>query len=462
MKRHRTPAAASLLKPQYIHSNTTRAKYVSFALGVTAVYGDLLKRVLPGTVALVSLYAISVTIILFMLATGRRSQRFRLRTPAVSRLAALLMATYYIQFCLGLEVDLLPAMMMLMYVCVPLAIIVVIPCAYPEFDIHALALQTTILMVPIHAVGAVQAFIDPQFLVSTAYSETGGVIARNFLDGTDTFNRLPSLFASADRYAGVSAMQVFLTFLLFSEQALRTKRAMLWLTFSLLLAFAGLFFAGARSRILIVAAALLVAGIALLVSVQRGRLTTFGRTILVRAVMVIGLLLTVGLSFESVRHRIAELPIFAMLEQTAEQGDAQDRTQQAIDISMVPDDVKFFGEGLGKSGDGRPGEFGIRAMWIEGGFFWTIIMLMIHAGILLSIVMEAIRSTLGGNAVLSLMLTAGGLFWLFGLLAGLSSSFELSVALLLCPMIAVAAMATSWPMTGGRLERGNPEARGTR
>ena len=435
------PTANSRVPAPVRSGSMAGPKYVSFALAATALYGDLLKRVLPGTVAVALLYAISAVILLAMILTGRR--RRTSRTPLISTLAGMLMLTYFLQFCTGFEVDLLPALMMFIYVCIPLAIIFIIPSAYPEFDIRALAQYTMILIVPIHMIGIVQHFIDPHFMVSTAYSEMGGVIVRNFLEGTDTFQRLPSLFASADRYAGVSAMQVFLSFMILSGQKKRQWRSMLWLAFNLVSAAGGLMISGARSRILIAAAALLVAGIALLFKLVTGQMSNIGKVMLSRAAIVAGLALAGALSFESVRDHITDMPVVTILAQTADKGDVQGRFQAAVDISMVPDGVKFFGEGLGVSGSGRPGEFGVRAMWIEGGFFWTVIMLIIHAGILLAIVRGGIRATLTGNAMLSMALTGGGTFWLFGLLAGLSSAFELSLALLLFPMIATAAVASN-------------------
>ena len=438
MKPYRLPNA---YRPQAASRGLVRPLTVSAALAATAVYGDLLKRVLPGTVALMALYAIEALILAVMVTSGRRKIHYP--TPTVSILSRALIVTYCVQFCTGFDVDLQHALMMLIYMSLPLAFIVVIPKFYPDFDLRALALFTTIFMVPLHAVGLVQQFVDTSFMVSTAYSETGGVIARNFLEGTGSFNRLPSLFASADRYAGVSAMQVLLSFLLLSGARSRRRSSMLLLVFALLSGASGMMLAGARSRIVILGIALLIGGIALLVKVLKGRLSSHGRTILARASLTACLLLVGALSFEQVRARVAELPVFSMLAQSVEKGDAQGRFQQGIDISMMPHDVSFFGEGLGTSTQGRPGEFGIRALWIEGGFFWTTIMLILHAGVLLLIGASAVRATLAGDAVESMQLTAAGLTWLFGLLAGLSGSFEVSLALLLFPMIAVVEMAYS-------------------
>ncbi len=411
---------------------------MSLALVVTALYGDLLKRVLSATLSLALLYLIALAIIVFMLSNSRSMQRDRV--PAISTFAGALMVSYGLQFGTGFNVELLPALMMLVYMCVPLAFIVVVPRAYPHFDLYSMALYTTILMLPIHAVGFVQQFIDQSFLVSTAYSDSGGVIARNFLEGTGSFNRLPSIFASADRYAGVCAMQILLSLVLVSFVSPRNRMIIWVILFGLLFAFGGSMIAGSRSRILIVGVALFAGGVAFLLRMARGQLRHLSRRILMRTVVVAFVVFAAALSFEDVRDRIAELPVLSMLEQTAELSDVQGRFVQAIGISLIPYDATLFGEGLGVSAGGRPGEFAICALWIEGGIFWTLIMLTIYTAILLTFVRGGIRATTSGNTVLSITLTGCGLFWLFGLLAGFSSLFELSVALLLFPMIAVVAM----------------------
>ena len=127
---------------------------------------------------------------------------------------------------------------------------------------------------------------------------------------------------------------------------------------------------------------------------------------------------------------------------TLEHGDIGHRFQSSINLSKIPDEVTFFGEGLGVTAGGRPGEFGIRAMWIESGLFWTLITLMIHAGILFLLGRLALSAALSGNALITLFAVGQMLAWIFALLAGLSSTFELSQALLIFPTIAVFSMIT--------------------
>lgn len=412
---------------------------VSFVLAAIAVYGDILKRIIPGTLALLLLYVLSALVLFIMLSRGRK-YIYR-QSVAIHWLCGILILVYFLQFLTRFDVAIMPALMMLIYVTIPLAFIVVIPRAYRDFDLRALALFTAVFMIPVHVVGAVQQFFDAHFMVSTNYSETGGIIARNFLDKTGHFNRLPSLFASADRYAGVSAMQFLLSFVLLTGTETRRRSSVIVFILSVLSAATGLMVAGARSRILIVAVSLVVGGIALLIRASGGVLTAKARSLMFRAGLAAGVLLTMAFVIEPVRNVVTELPILQMLSTTVEKGDIQTRFDEAVDTSTIQDETKFFGDGLGTSGGGRPGEFGIRSLWIEGGVFWTTIMLTIHVGILLCFARGVIRATLRGSMLTSILLTGGGLFWLFGLLAGLSSSFELSLALLLFPTIAVIASA---------------------
>ena len=415
------------------------ARYVSFAIAATALYGDLLKRILPSTAALMVLYAISVCIILVMFATGRRctsSSPFVMPT-----LATLLMSIYFLQFGIGFDAELLPAAMMLIYVCVPLLFIVIIPQAYTQFDIQSLAFFVAVLMVPIHAVGLVQHYIDPSFLISTTYSESGGVIYRNFLEGFGRFTRVPSIFASADRYAGITSAQIVLSIILVGTLSWRNRRLSYVVVVSMLPAVGGLMVAGARSRILSIGCMLLACGVASLFSRSQSRASSFVRSMVIRTALASTVLLALAILIPKTLERVIDLPVATLLAQTATRGDVQARFQEGIDVSSMPEDIKFFGEGLGTSDNGRPGEFGVRAMWIEGGLFWTSIMLIVHAGILIWFAANAFRAITSGYVIPSAVLTFAGITWFYGLIAGLSATFELSFALLLFPMIAVAVMA---------------------
>ena len=274
-------------------------------------------------------------------------------------------------------------------------------------------------------------------MISTVYSgEAGGVIARNFLEG-GTFERFPSLFASADRFSGVAMMQLFLTFVLFARG---TRAATTWGVISLFAGVLSLLVAGARSRIIIVCISLSAAGIVFLMTTAKRKLSPRMRRITGRVLMLMLLGSAVALSIEPVRERAFDLPILAMLEQTLEKGDIGKRVGGSFQHSSMPEDVTWFGEGLGTTGAGRPGEFGIRAMWIESGLLWTPIMLALNIGIVFLLIRAGWRYAHAGNTLFSLLSVGSVLAWLLGLLGGLSGTFELSQALLLFPTIAVISM----------------------
>ena len=123
---------------------------------VLALYGDLIKRVVPATVALGALYAAALVILFAMLRGGRAQQH----PPLASNLAGWLIAVYFVQVLTIFTGNLLYGVMLALYVSIPLSFLYLIPRTYPQFDLYALSLYTTILMVPIHAVGLVQRFIE--------------------------------------------------------------------------------------------------------------------------------------------------------------------------------------------------------------------------------------------------------------------------------------------------------------
>ena len=169
-------------------------KIMSLVLVLLALYGDLAKRIFTPSVALYLLYGCAALILAFMLLS--RHDRSRRRPTTLSTLAGLLILIYIAQLLTSFSSELTTATMAAMYVCLPLSFTFLIPLTYPQFDLRALAFYTTVLMVPVHAVGAIQAFVDPTFMLSTAYSLQGGVIFRNFLEDPSTFIRFPSIFAS--------------------------------------------------------------------------------------------------------------------------------------------------------------------------------------------------------------------------------------------------------------------------
>ncbi len=418
-----------------------RPNHVSFALATLALYGDLLKRVLEPLVALITLYGVAASILVVMVITGRGSRYAH--STWLSTLAALLIAISLAQLFSTFSQGFIAAIMATVYVCVPLAFIFIIPRIYPHFDLRALALYATVLMIPVHLIGFIQKFFDASFFISTVYSgESGGVISRNFLVGTSYFERFPSIFSSADRYSGVAMMQIFLTSVLLVGERPLSKRTRVWVAINFILGFTSLLVAGARARIIIVIVAALAAGAVFLFVNTRRVLGRARVNTELGAILIFAFGLAVIFSVGPARKAFEEMPIVVMLEETIEHGDISSRFMDAVELSMVPDDVLLFGEGPGVLGEGRPGEFAIRAMWIESGLMWTLLTLLVHAAILVWFSRVIGHAALSGNSVLTLIAVGLGLAWLFALLAGLSSTFELSQALLLFPTMAVVSTLT--------------------
>lgn len=422
----------------------TQPKQISFALVALALYGDLIKRVVPATTALAIVYGAAALVLLAMALTRSRS-----RAPSVlATLAGVLIVTYVLQFSTAFERTTADALTAATYVCLPLAYLVVIPRLYSQFDLYAMAFYVTLLMIPINAVGLIQQYIDHSFFISTAYVTgtgvsgiVGGVIERNFLSGGGIFRRYPATFVSADRYAGIAMMQLLFSILLLGEPR-RTRRKYLWAIASILSALIALFIAGARSRMLIVACALLAGLCALLMGMKRARLR---RSLVWASGCMLFLLLGVVAwdGTDAIGAFLRGVPIVRMLDESFQSGDVRNRVSDGILLSLMPDSLSLFGEGLGTVGGGRPGEFGIRVMWIESGLFWTPFILAINGAILWTLLGGALRRIRLGQAAVAPLATAQLLAWIFALLAGLSSTFEIAQALLIFPSIAVLTMRTS-------------------
>ena len=288
-----------------------RAKYISFAIVALALYGDLVKRVLPPVTALIVLYVAAGVILIAMALTGHGGQKAQ--TTRVSTLAGLLIAVYFAQLFTSFSADMMEVLMGSVYICVPLAFLFVIPRAYPQFDLRAFAFYMTLLMIPVHIVGLIQRFIDPSFFISTAYSgELGGVIVRNFLDA-GVFNRFPSIFVSADRYSGVAMMHIFLTFLLVTGSKPPTHKTLVWVIINLIAGGASLLIAGARSRIIIVSITLFVASIVVLIGGVRRRLTKRRAKLALSVFVILAIGLAAAFSVSSIRQSVTAFPVLAML-----------------------------------------------------------------------------------------------------------------------------------------------------
>lgn len=250
-------------------------------------------------------------------------------------------------------------------------------------------------------------------------------------------------------------MQIFLAVVLLAGKHPPTWKMSLWVLFSISLGGVSLAIAGARSRLVIVAITFVAAAIVLLLRAARGKSAQAANATL----QVFLIVCVVAAAVVTSEEQIGTSPILIMMRQTIDHGDINDRLGQSIESSQLPGNITFLGQGLGSTASGRPGEFGVRAMWIESGLFWTPLMLLLYGAIALLLGLAGLRAARSGNTLM-LVLTLGPLLaWLFAVLAGLSSSFELSQSLLLIPTIAalsITPLQQSIPAVGPQPLSGKP------
>lgn len=421
------------------------------AIAALALYGDAFKRVLGATGALFTTYAIFGLIIAACFAKAYEPKA-RLVRPGdnwFSNGCLALLGVYLVQLLTHFDAPLFEATASALYIILPLAYLVTIAQCFPHFDLYRLGQSFLILMPPILVVALIQYFVDDSFLIDTTYSETGGVIDRNLMGeiipgGATFYKRLPSLMASADRLSAMGMMQFYFCVLLLRGAGKMTPRRAVWLLFSLASAIAVLMIAGARSRILITGIAIALAGapivLKLLVNVrQRQRSSGVSPAIIiVIAAAIGGGILAAGVAGGGMEGALDSLPIVRQLNATAEKDDVSVRATESLEMSSIPDDVTIFGLGLGAAGvGGRPGEMAVRAMWIESGVFWTALMLLIYAALILRLA-QCLLGAIRRQAPHDIFLCAVPLLlWMLGLMAGLAGTFELSTALTLFPAVAV-------------------------
>lgn len=424
------------------------------AIAALALYGDLLKRVIGATGALFTIYAIFGLIIAtcFAKAYAPEARSVRPGNNWFSTVCLALLGVYLIQMGTNFDVPLFEAVASAFYIVLPLTYIVTITRCFPQFDLYRLGQSFLVLMPPIVAVALVQYFVDESFMVDMTYGGaggSGGVIARNLMDdnilGEGTYyNRLPSLMVSADRLSAVGMMHLYFCVLVLHGYSGRmTTRRVLWLLFSVVSAIAVLMIAGARGRILVVGAAIALAGLPMLKQlIARGRQrlssTRFSPVVTVMVVAMIAGAVWAARMEGNTAGSIAAVPMVRQLKATAEKGDVWDRTSDYFTNSFMPDDVTVFGRGLGTVGvGGRPGERAVTTMWIESGFFWTLPMLLMHAALVLRLT-QCLAGAFRRQTPYDVFLCAVPLLlWVFGLLTGFTVTFELTTALTLFPAVAV-------------------------
>lgn len=417
-------------------------RWIYSALVCLVLYGDLLKRALPPSISLLALYAIAIVIlatIVLRCSTGvpRMSPEGRLVHFAIS----LLIVIYIAQLLTSLSSPFMEGLSHAMYMCIPLAYIWVLQKYCKEFDLAALGRCLLIFMIPVNAVGLIQHYVDPDFLISTAYSEEGGIIIRDFLEGEKTFPRYPSLFASADRYSAMGLMQWCFTLIVLKDTQPPSGRMKLWVFFNLISSIAALLIAGARSRILITSASALAMTITCVFAALFSDKYKAAKAALVVAIPVFILSLfsvllapdlTLGIPIDE------SFPVVTFLAQSLEHDDFTWRIEEAIEMSLFPEVITFLGQGLGTVWEGKPGEFGIWSIWIESGLVWGSLLIVAFLLFVIALLFATLKSLLVMNPLNVAIRLTSLLLLIFALLAGLTSSFELSSGLLLGCVLAVA------------------------
>jgi hypothetical protein len=418
--------------------------YISIALLV--LYGDLIKRYLPAQESALALYTLAIAILfaIFIMEKKNRGHASSSKgAKAVSLVAIVLSVTYLLQVFTSFNSPFIDGLIHAVYMCVPLIYIAVIQRNCPQFDLVRMGNVFLCLMIPVNCVGFIQYFIDPQFLISPVYSVESGIIVRNLLYG-GTFLRFPSIFASADRYSAMGLMQLYFTFVLLHALNKPSHRWLSWILVNLFSASAVLLISGARSRIIIAATVLSLAGAAFIIKAfsspkVKNAIPNVSKVFPVLAILTVGYLFIGAINKNLDLEEIAfQFPVITLFEQSFEEDDISFRLIEAGKLSIIPDDVTLFGEGLGTIGrGGKPGEFGIRSIWVESGLVWGSMLLLGFLGIIFILIRLTCKAFLLKHPSEVSIYSLPLLLMIFALLAGLTSAFELSSGILLGCSIAV-------------------------
>ena len=429
-------------------------QWIYSALVLLVLYGDLLKRVLSPIVSLLTLYAIAIVILAAVVwrcgaEAPRMSREGRLAHLAISSLILL----YISQLLTSFSSPFIEGMSHAVYMCIPLAYIWVLQRCCKEFDIAALGQWFFIFMIPVNAVGLIQYYVDPNFLISTAYSEEGGIIIRDFLGGGKAFARFPSIFASADRYSAMGLMHLYFAVIVLKDSKHPSRCPKLWLLFNLVSSIAALFIAGARSRILIASASAAAMAVTFVFAAMFSRKYQVGKALFALAVPLLVVVFLFGFPLEPdfpPEVPIDEpFPVVTFLVQSAEHDDFTKRIVEAVEMSLFPEEITFLGQGLGTVWEGKPGEFGIWSIWTESGLVWGSLIIIAFLLFVIALLVATLKSFLAMSPLDVTIRLTSLLLIIFALLAGLTSSFELSSGVLLGCILAVTLRSSGNKGAGG-------------
>ncbi|GEM_PF-4144378 len=416
--------------------------YLSILL--LSLYGDLLKHYLPPDKSIVLLYAMALVVLVIMIMSAKRK-----KSPVAGRDGRIIsgclifvILLYLFQLLIALAKDIVfAAFSNALYICIPALYCIVILKCYPQFNIIKLAQLFHILMIPINAVGSIQYYVNPDFLISTVYAETGGIIRRNLFEAGSTFLRFPSIFASADRYSAIGLMQCFFAFILWAIPPQRKQSNIFWILFNFVCGINALLISGARSRILLL---LFIFALFIFSSIRSFRLrggVSLKRNIAVGALgtlffFIPAFYFLTALNPQSLQQ-VGNYPVIGFLIQSLHEGDVTGRISESISVSVIPEKISFFGEGLGSLGS-KPGEFGIMSMWIEGGLLFGCLTLIAFMTIILVLALIVFRAFYQGDPPKVVVFAFPALVLGFGLFTGLTGALELSSGILL--MVSLAAI----------------------
>ena len=413
---------------------------VYLAIVLLTVYGDLLKRYLPASVALTSLYGLALAILIWIIVSNSERRKIKsflnFEEKQISNCIYFLIGVYIFEVLLASNnAPLIAAISTSMYVLLPLGYTFVIIKYCPHFNGITFAQMYHLAMIPINIIGLIQFKISPTFFIDTTYAKDGGIIMRNLLDG-GSFSRLPSIFTSADRYSSLGLMQFYLALILLLDQQPKSNFKIGWIFFNIFSGLIAMFIAGARSRLLIMMVVVILLVLTILMGVfyknsqfkiVKEILPFLGFLVLISAIIGI----TSFDKLSSAAEEINNFPVVGFLQQSFKKGDINSRVNDSVQFSLIPDEVPLFGEGLGSLG-AKPREFGINALWIESGLFWGLPKLAAFAGIILTFLRLAFRAFMKVQPVRVVLFSTPSLLLVFGLLTGLTGVLELSSGIILC------------------------------
>ncbi len=420
-------------------------RLVYFSILLLTVYGDFAKRVLSPSASVAFLYGAALAVALWMIALPKMKMPYKAGGEARVILGCfifiLLLYIFHLLVALARGVN-FSAISSALYICIPVFYSIAILKFYPQFNVVKLAQIFLILMIPVNAVGLIQYFVNPDFLISTAYAATGGIIERNLLETGTTFLRFPSIYVSADRYSALGLTQCFFALMVGGLPGQRKRPNIFWV----LLGFAGgiiaLLVSGARSRILITLVLTLLFTLTAIRSLYlRGGRASFMRKLVKR--ILIGVFLVVPALFflivcnPQLLQYVSNYQVIDFLIMSFHEGNVTSRIDEAASLSLLPENISLFGEGLG-SLSGKPGEFGIMSMWSEGGLVFGGLTLVAFIVIILNLTRLAVKSFLKGEPSKTAVFAFPALVLSFGLLTGLTGVLEFSSGILLMVSLAAA------------------------